>query len=126
MLLSKGELEVKIAREIVGEVRNQIDKEFRQKVSPKGKRWATTKEEGRPFDIHDSIRASVEVVNVGNEINISSTKPYTGFLNYGTDKGITAREMYPEDYFPRRWSPIEDKIDAIMEKVLEEYDPGAR
>ena len=58
-----------------------------------------------------------------NVIEISSTKPYTGFLNYGTERGIPAREIWPEDYFPRRWSAIEDKIDKIMMKALEGLEP---
>ena len=122
MLLDKNAIEKEITKAVAQEMRNLIDKSFRQKKDPKGKKWQDTKE-GNPFDRHDSIRSSIDVTATGNTIEITSTKPYTGYLNDGTSRGLVPREMYPGDYFPKKWSPIEDKINSIMDKFLENYDP---
>ena len=39
----------------------------------------------------------------GSEINITSTKPYTGYLDQGTQH-IEARSIFPTGKMPKKWA----------------------
>ena len=118
--MDENKVEKQLAKVIAKEVEKELDKEFDEKKSPKGRKWAITKA-GHRFDPNDSIKNSIRVKRYQNEIAIESTKDYTGYLNFGT-RFFPAREIYPDDYFPKRWKSIEEDIDEVMFKVFEEIE----
>jgi len=112
---AKEDLERAIAKEVSKDIASLIDREFAAKKSPNNKPWAPRKKDGQPFDNRDTVRSSIRVEAKGSEILISSTKPYTGYLDQGT-KYIEARQMYDQDRLPSKWA---NQIDSTIEKVLE-------
>lgn len=118
--MNENKIEKELAMVIAKGVEKELDREFDEKKSPRSKRWEITKA-GHKFDPNDTIKNSIKVKRYQNEITVESTKDYTGYLNFGT-KFIPAREIYPDDYFPRRWKKIETDIDEVMFKVFEEVE----
>lgn len=114
-MAAKEDLERAIAKEVSKDIASLIDREFAAKKSPNNKPWAPRKKDGQPFDNRDTVRSSIRVEAKGSEILISSTKPYTGYLDQGT-KYIEARQMYDQDRLPSKWA---NQIDSTIEKVLE-------
>jgi len=112
---AKDKLERAIAKEVSKDIASLIDREFAAKKSPNNKPWAPRKKDGQPFDNRDTVRSSIRVEARGNEILISSTKPYTRYLDQGTQY-IEARQMYDQDRLPSKWA---NQIDSTIEKVLE-------
>jgi len=112
---AKEDLERAIAKEVSKDIASLIDREFAAKKSPNNKPWAPRKKDGQPFDNRDPVRSSIRVEAKGSEILISSTKPFTGYLDQGT-KYIEARQMYDQDSLPSKWV---NQIDSTIEKVLE-------
>jgi len=112
---AKEDLERAIAKEVSKDIASLIDREFAAKKSPNNKPWAPRKKDGQPFDNRDTVRSSIRVEAKGSEILISSTKPYTGYLDQGTQY-IEARQMYDQDRLPSKWA---NQIDSTIEKVLE-------
>lgn len=118
--MNPSKVERDITKSLVEVVKTEIYKGFQVKKSPRGTRWKSDKD-GKVFDENDVIRNSINVKSYNNTIIIDSDKPYTGYLQYGT-KTIPAREMYPDGYFPKKWNSIEDAIDDVMFKALEEIN----
>lgn len=114
-MAAKEDLERAIAKEVSKDIASLIDREFAAKKSPNNKPWAPRKKDGQPFDNRDTVRSSIRVEAKGSEILISSTKPYTGYLDQGTQY-IEARQMYDQDRLPSKWA---NQIDSTIEKVLE-------
>lgn len=114
-MAAKDKLERAIAKEVSKDIASLIDREFAAKKSPNNKPWAPRKKDGQPFDNRDTVRSSIRVEAKGSEILITSTKPYTGYLDQGT-KYIEARQMYDQDRLPSKWA---NQIDSTIEKVLE-------
>lgn len=114
-MAAKEDLERAIAKEVSKDIASLIDREFAAKKSPNNKPWAPRKKDGQPFDNRDTIRSSIRVEARGSEILITSTKPYTGYLDQGT-RYIEARQMYDQDRLPSKWA---NQIDSTIEKVLE-------
>lgn len=114
-MAAKEDLERAIAKEVSKDIASLIDREFAAKKSPNNKPWAPRKKDGQPFDNRDTVRSSIRVEAKGSEILISSTKPYTGYLDQGT-RYIEARQMYDQDRLPSKWA---NQIDSTIEKVLE-------
>ena len=115
-MINIKKLEIDISKALVDDISKNIGDEFTQHKSPKEKRWSKTKD-NKEFDSRDSIKHSINIKRSGNEISITSSKPYTGYLNYGTQY-MKPREIYPENYFPKSWRNIEDTIDKIIEDEL--------
>ena len=114
-MAAKEDLERAIAKEVSKDIASLIDREFAAKRRPNNKPWAPRKKDGQPFDNRDTVRSSIRVEARGNEILITSTKPYTGYLDQGTQY-IEARQMYDQDRLPSKWA---NQIDNTIEKVLE-------
>ena len=114
-MAAKEDLEREIAKEVSKDIASLIDREFAAKKSPNNKPWAARKKDGQPFDNRDTVRSSIRVEARGNEILITSTKPYTGYLDQGTQY-IEARQMYDQDRLTSKWA---NQIDSTIEKVLE-------
>lgn len=112
---AKSRIEKEVAKQVSKDIASLIDREFAAKTSPDNKPWAARKKDGVPFDNRDSIRSSIRVESNGSEINITSTKPYTGYLDQGTQH-IEARGIFPVGKMPKKW---EKTIDNTIEKVLE-------
>lgn len=112
--MSQSKIEQEIAKAVASDLASLIDREFAAKTNPDGVPWAPRKKDGQPFDNRDTIRSSIRVEARGSEISITSTKPYTGFLDKGT-KYIEARPMVPST-LPKKWSK---QIDNTIHKVLE-------
>ena len=114
--MAKEKLEAAIAKRVAEDIASLMDREFAAKTDPYNKPWAPRKKDGVPFDNRDTIRSSIRVNASGSEIDITSTKKHTGYLDQGT-KYIEARSMYPTERLPSKWS---NQIDKTIEKVLEE------
>lgn len=114
--MAKEKLEAAIAKRVAEDIASLMDREFAAKTDPYNKPWAPRKKDGVPFDNRDTIRSSIRVNASGSEIDITSTKKHTGYLDQGT-KYIEARSMYPTERLPSKWSK---QIDNTIEKVLEE------
>lgn len=110
---AKSRIEKEVAKQVSKDIASLIDREFAAKTSP-DKPWAARKKDGVPFDNRDSIRSSIRVESNGSEINITSTKPYTGYLDQGTQH-IEARSIFPTGKMPKKWAKT---IDDTIEKVL--------
>lgn len=114
--MAKEKLEAAIAKRVAEDIASLIDREFAAKTDPYNKPWKPRKKDGQPFDNRDTVRSSIRVNASGSEIDITSTKKHTGYLDQGT-KYIEARSMYPTENLPSKWS---NQIDKTIEKVLEE------
>lgn len=114
--MAKEKLEAAIAKRVAEDIASLMDREFAAKTDPYNKPWKPRKKDGIPFDNRDTIRSSIRVNASGSEIDITSTKKHTGYLDQGT-KYIEARSMYPTERLPSKWSK---QIDNTIEKVLEE------
>lgn len=115
-MLNGPKIEREITRALAKQFEKELDSQFDRKVGPSGKEWEWTKK-GRPFDMNNTIADSISLTVNGNEIDISSSKPYTGFLNYGTYK-MPAREIWPEENAYSNKKSIENIIDEVMMKEL--------
>jgi len=118
--MSLDTIEKDLAKVLKKEIAENIDVGFVEKRNPRGKSWKITKA-GHSFDPNDTIRNSIRVKSSSNEITITSTKDYTIYHQEGTSR-LPQREMYPEDYFPKRWDKIEDKIDDFMEDIFQNLE----
>ena len=112
---AKSRIEKEVAKQVSKDIASLIDREFAAKTAPNNKPWAARKKDGVPFDNRDSIRSSIRVESNGSEINITSTKPYTGYLDQGTQH-IEACSIFPTGKMPKKWAKT---IDDTIEKVLE-------
>lgn len=118
-MLNGPKIEKKLAKALAKQFEKEIDKQFDRKVNPSGKKWPLTKK-GEPFDRWGTVADSIKVAVNGNEVNITSSFPYTGYLNYGTSRGIPPREIWPEEKAYSSKKAIKDIIDEIMMKELED------
>lgn len=124
-MVNTNKLEIDITKAISKEIRKNIDDGFIGKKTPKGKKWPKDKN-GTQFDPNDSIRNSITVKTNGNTITIDSKEnPITGYLNFGTSS-IKPHEMYPDDYYPTKWTSIEAVIDKIMEDTINDTKYSSR
>lgn len=118
-MLNGPKIEKKLARALAKQFKKEIAYQFDRKVDPSGKKWPRTKE-GEPFDKYGTVAKSIKVDVSGNEINITSSLPYTGYLNYGTSNEIPPRKIWPEEKAYSSKKTIKDIIDEIMMKELED------
>lgn len=118
--MAKEKLEAAIAKRVAEDIASLMDREFAAKTDPYNKPWKPRKKDGIPFDNRDTIRSSIRVNASGSEIDITSTKKHTGYLDQGT-KYIEARSMYPTGKMPKKWAKtIDDTIEKVLEKNIDD------